>query len=158
MYPAATNGDEGDSVNYELTGLAATRVTFRVRNNTEMNTLTTPIAYLTSYPPDPFANSRGSSFGYMDTGNYGLGLEDPTSDDQAVKGGWILICYGPDTDEGDDNGDHPESVYKVTVSQPSLTLLCAGGLSSPTMGGEFAYTYDPSNGTVSEGDVYRTKQ
>lgn len=140
--------------------------TFRLRNNTatSLSTLTTPIAYITSYFTDPFADTRGLTFRYF-------------RDNQ----GWILGSWGPDTDQavgGDlmwNNGDVAvpadstpgnlvrdgadagvESVYISAVSQPSTILLAGQGSGSPVTIG--AFTYDPTNGTVSQGDVWRVKE
>ncbi len=123
--------------------------TFRVRTGPTdaFFTLTTPLGYMTSYIRDPFADTRNASFGYYCDLN-----------------GWILTSFGPDTDEGDTNapGDirattaHPEieSVYNSTFSQPTLTLLCGSSETAPNE----AFTYDPTNGTISPGDIYRVKQ
>lgn len=132
------------------TDVGATLIyTFRVRSATSSDhfTLTTPLAYMTTYIRDPFADTRGASFGYYCDLN-----------------GWILTSFGPDTDENDDTapGDlrmtnaHPEveTIYQSVFSQPTLTLLCG---SSETPPGE-AFTYDPTNGTISPGDIYRLKQ
>jgi hypothetical protein len=60
----------------------------------------------------------------------------------ADKNGWIVISLGPDGDYDID----PEKYYNSEVAQPSFELLCLAG------------TYDPTNGTFSNGDVYRVKQ
>ncbi len=110
-------------------------------------TLTTPLAYMTTYIRDPFADTRGASFGYYSDLN-----------------GWILTSFGPDTDENDTNapGDlrmtnnepEVETVYQSVFSQPSLTLLCGVSDTQPNE----AFSYDPTNGTISPGDLYRVKQ
>jgi len=56
--------------------------------------------------------------------------------------GWILISPGPDRDYDID----PVKYYDSSIAQPSFELLCIAG------------TYDPTNGTVSSGDVFRVKQ
>lgn len=121
--------------------------TFRVwaSGNDKFLTLTTPISYITSYFRDPFATTKGATFGYYADAN-----------------GWILISFGPDTDEGsnppgdiDPDLETPRYIYKSSVAQPSLTLQC---LNSSAGQGQESYTYDPSNGTVSPGDVWRVKQ
>jgi prepilin-type N-terminal cleavage/methylation domain-containing protein len=127
-------------------------------------TLTTPVSFITSYPPDPFADTRGLCFGYVN----------------AADSGWVLWSFGPDCDEnvggqlGEGKGyntkatdapnqttalDKPFGVTGVTftswgsnctynpyTSNPNSTLLSAG------------FTYDSTNGSTSSGDVYRTKQ
>ncbi len=129
--------------------------TFRVHTpgNEYFHTLTTPIAYMTSFIRDPFADTKMSGFGYY-----------------CDISGWIITSYGPDTDEnwaassgaskvpGDlrmtNNEPEVETVYTSMHSQPTLTLQCLFSAHAP---GE-AFTYDPTNGTISPGDVYRVKQ
>jgi hypothetical protein len=106
--------------------------------------LTTPVAYLTSYISDPFAATRGDTFAYFTDGK-----------------GWILVSPGPDgdfdlmMDEGDldysERNDTIERVYDSSVPEPSLALLTGAGPRG-------AFTYDPTNGSESSGDVWRVKQ
>lgn len=134
--------------------------TFRIRNPStgnanQFNTLTTPIAYITSYFGDPFADTRGLVFRYYHD-----------------RAGWILGSWGPDTDQsaggdlewnqGDLNNlptgnDVLETVYTSQQSQPSPTLL-TGSAHSGSNAQWGAYTYDPTNGTVSQGDVWRVNE
>lgn len=106
--------------------------------NQNMATLTTPVSYLTSMFPDPFMDTRAATFFYF-----------------ANSAGWIMWSPGPDTDQstGGNLGvtQSVETVYNIYVSQPS-TLLLVG----PQTGKSF--TYDPTNGTVSPGDVHRVRQ
>jgi prepilin-type N-terminal cleavage/methylation domain-containing protein len=103
-----------------------------------MFTMTTPIAYITGYPRDPFMTTRSATFGYY---------SDP------LFVGWILYSVGPDTDEGlgSDLNVPVETVYIPHITQPSVTLITRAG-------GNDCYTYDPTNGTTSGGDVWRVKQ
>jgi len=119
--------------------------------------LTTPISYLTNFFEDPFAATNGATYAYY-----------------AQKSGWIVWSFGPDTDEATDSlGDIEyginESLYDSRVTQPSLTLIVGGTasgasqywLAEPDHGSprqNNAFTYDPTNGTTSEGDVWRVKQ
>lgn len=112
--------------------------------------LTTPVTYITHFAEDPFADTRGLSFRYHTDGV-----------------GWIVGSFGPDRDEatvGDLPWEAPldagrdgrgpgsmEAAYWGRIAQPSLTLL-TGSSGRPRKG---AYTYDPSNGTLSQGDLYR---
>lgn len=57
--------------------------------------------------------------------------------------GWILFSPGPD---GDYDITDPSKVYDSSIPQPSPLL--SGG----------PWTYDPTNGTLSSGDVYRVHQ
>jgi prepilin-type N-terminal cleavage/methylation domain-containing protein len=140
--------------------------TFLLAKDGSIASITTPIAYITSYPRDPFADTDGLSFGY-------------TNMDNKM---WILWSFGPDQDElGDDNnggqvgnGNGINDPLKVSAkcykdrdlddswarpwnnagktiigpeaTHPSATLLTAG------------YTYDSTNGTKSKGDLWRLKQ
>ena len=126
----------------------------------DINTLTTPIAYITSIFPDPFADTNGLGFRYFTDSR-----------------GWILGSFGPDVDQtsgGDlawndiqnlcggsntkyrDGGVGVETAYDSGESQPSVTLL--SGAATGSEAGQGAFTYDPTNGTVSQGDVWRVKQ
>lgn len=159
QYPAMTL-TKADSPDSQFTQVNATNFarTFRIRNGNALGTLTTPVAYLTSYFPDAFADTKGSTFRYYTDVN-----------------GWILSSWGPDTDErtagnllmhkGDIIVNYEnntiESIYDSRIAQPSTALLTGqstiaqNGISGAVNG---AYTYDPTNGTVSNGDVYRVKQ
>jgi prepilin-type N-terminal cleavage/methylation domain-containing protein len=154
QYVASASHAHAPTVNSMLpTGTgknAQGRLTFAVRTPQRiLMTLTTPTSYITSYPPDPFADTKGAAFGYAN----------------ALESGWIMWSYGPDTDEatygqldpagqtdvskklgGKVPGSFTNSCYNPFTSQPSATLLTGG------------YTYDPSNGSTSKGDVWRVKQ
>lgn len=156
-YPACTVTPAW-SINNSARGNASSRVTFRTpRTTSEMlATLTSPIAYINNVFADPFAESKGAAFGYYASGEERTDVRTRYSNPgQNQKGGWILVSYGPDVDESTTNGDQVESVYKVTVSQPSLTMITLFWSGTPVTD---CYTYDPTNGTVSGGDVYRPKQ
>jgi len=90
-----------------------------------LGALTTPVAYLTSIPTDPFANTGGLPPGYLLSGD-----------------SYLLRSFGPDADEAT-GGDLPwsdaEAMNALLADQPRL----------------LPYTYDPSNGTFSEGDLWR---
>jgi prepilin-type N-terminal cleavage/methylation domain-containing protein len=125
-------------------GAAATALymfsSFAARGTSNMAVLTTPISYITSYFSDPFMDFRQGTFGYFNDTN-----------------GWILFSPGPDTDMGNYTdlgvGNLVETLYDSRQSQPSL-MLNAFAPAAP-LG---ATTYDPTNGTVSQGDVWRVKQ
>jgi len=157
-YPAMAIGDRaanGFAGNVTVPGTGGTSgarkiLTFRVIVTTTdyFRTITTPQAYITSYFPDPFADTKGCCFAYYKDTN-----------------GWIVASFGPDTDENAPNtkygdlglttdfaGCGTETQYTSALAQPTLQLLTGNGYS-----GE-CYTYDPTNGTVTPGDVYRVKQ
>ena len=145
-YPAWTT-DSSKSINNmgnPGAGNADDIHTFRVWDSADydFHTMTTPISYITSYFADPFADTKGACFGYY-----------------ADMNGWILISFGPDTDEGVTSPAGPgdldpdvETVYNSAFSQPSYTLQAGDGSSTE------AFNYDPTNGTVSPGDLFRVKQ
>ncbi|HPK03668.1 MAG TPA: prepilin-type N-terminal cleavage/methylation domain-containing protein [Candidatus Sumerlaeota bacterium] len=126
----------------------------------DINTLTTPVSYITSYFSDPFADSKGATFSY--------------SRDSFNRDGWIVWSYGPDTDERvtPTNTTHP--VDNGPILDPSggdiPVVLGAGGIPYPETtyyNPSFGHpsvrmtnisTYDPTNGITSGGDVYRVKQ
>jgi hypothetical protein len=147
-------GDAGANGGVSIPGTGTEGIykvyTFRVwASSGEVNsfhTLTSPISYVGTYFPDPFAKGhKAATFAYYHDAN-----------------GWIIISFGPDVDaDGTNPGDLGcydgggiETVYRSNIAQPSLTLLCGAS----GVGDQEAFTYDPTNGTVSPGDVYRVKQ
>jgi prepilin-type N-terminal cleavage/methylation domain-containing protein len=122
---------------------------------TSFMTLTTPQAYITSYPPDPFATNKGVTFGFQSI--------FPGDARNAGKGGvgWIMWSFGPDTDEykgaATSPGDSCYGAYNPAIAQPS-NFLIAGDSNDAADNNQDAFTYDPTNGTVSGGDVWRVKQ
>ncbi|MDX2177031.1 MAG: prepilin-type N-terminal cleavage/methylation domain-containing protein [Candidatus Sumerlaeia bacterium] len=116
--------------------------------------LTSPIAYLTTLPEDPFQSAvsaeQASDPNSRFAKNFALGSG---SDNQGWRGrfgnygsqgvpvqqSWLLISVGTDVapaDQADDTQGSDEWPY-------------GGG------GGARLLTYDPSNGTISDGDIYR---
>lgn len=72
---------------------------------------------------------------------YGTGAGDnPYYGYYRDKNGWILLSAGPDGDYDID----PAKDYNSAIPQPSIHLL--------------SKSYDPTNGTVSDGDIFRVKQ
>ena len=135
VYPAFTrrSADQVDAGQYK-DRRAAPGSTFRAVTPT-MQSLTTPIAYITSYFPDPFADTKGTTFRYY-----------------ADAHGWILGSWGPDRDEATggqmkwDGGI--EKIYDGSLADPLVPILTGAGSRG-------AYNYDPTNGTVSAGDLWR---
>lgn len=127
--------------------------TWRMRNGNNLSTLTTPVSYITSYFGDPFADTRGLPFRYYtDRAGFILGSYGPDAD-EGVGGdlGWNQGTYVIEDPTREDN--KLESVYDSRRAEPGPLLL--SGANGAT--GRGAYTYDPTNGTVSQGDVWRTK-
>ena len=82
-------------------------------------TLTTPIAYITSYFTDPFADTKAATFEYYSDTN-----------------GWILWSPGPDTDQSGQTdlagtGNAVETVYNSMQSQPSTSRIVAMSFCEP---------------------------
>lgn len=103
--------------------------------------LTTPISYISGFPLDPFSNwprARLYDYGRWFTHSYDYGVAPFAywGDDL----GWILISPGPDLDYDVDPGVD----YDPKILQPSLHLLTKA--------------YDGTNGTSSNGDIFRVKQ
>ena len=153
-YPAMADQALGANAKHTGTACFNQMVTFRIRNATELHTLSTPISYITSLFSDPFASTRGAVFGY-----------------RQFSYTWILISYGPDRDEStgsDHQNDTPvvqltannsidsnfETTFVITIAQPSSEYMAT--INSNGSGN--ALIYDPTNGTTSEGDVCRWKQ
>lgn len=111
--------------------------------------LTTPVSYLSAYVPDTFANQKQATFAYV-----------------SGPAGFLIWSPGPDQADqlflNENGGAHKgaEHIIRGGQSLPSQYLI-AGPLGTnnpqgaPTSGP--SYTYDPTNGTTSAGDNYRTK-
>jgi prepilin-type N-terminal cleavage/methylation domain-containing protein len=161
QYPTATQGEY--SVNSQFpTGtaspaLSGNRITFASLGivgdpQDHFMILTTPVAYITALPGDPFADKKGVAFGYTN----------------GVDVGWIMWSYGPDTDEqvgsqldGEfhesedwESGDWSnQTVYNPFRSNPLPALVYWTSTSHSE--NDTAFTYDTTNGSVSDGDLWR---
>jgi len=125
--------------------------------------VTTPIAYIGTIPADPFA-ARGTDLTYC---------YRPAK----IKGnGWILTSFGPDVDlfapDGRGNSDRSNPL-STAVDRNSPARLgdinereVIGFYEGDPVVGTFAdipymrqyldrLSYDPTNGTISDGDIYR---
>lgn len=101
--------------------------TFRLGGFPGVMSLTTPIAYLSNMPRDPFAPA-GATYAYFSK----LGIKKDA--------GWILWSPGPDGTY-DLNGGNIEKAYEHKGETPSDLLV---GL-----------TFDATNGSQSSGDIWR---
>lgn len=131
---------------------------YKTAPNHSFFALTTPIAYITNgYPIDPFrpltfaAPKANYTYELMNANNkviqqgggaYGVDPKSPGN--EPYKGVWWWICSrGPNNTFGLKNGepefDLTERFYKA-VSNPELLLMTV---------------YDPSNGTISNGNIYK---
>jgi len=160
-YPACDssepNGDSGWAMNRVPGATKGLKLlpTFRGKQNKddELHTLTTPVAYFTEYFVDPFATTKKAIYAYS--------TPSLTLNEEIQNGGWIVWSFGPDRDEIDKEDGRSGDIelenygeantrvdplwYNPNEKIPSDILLLKG-------------TYDPTNGTVSNGDVYRPKQ
>lgn len=93
--------------------------------------LTTPISYLSSIPSDPFKLKNGFGAGAWAEGMYAYGATPLTKASR-----WLLHSDGPDLIP---NADQAEIVFY-------------GGINSHIQ----LIPYDPTNGTLSAGDLYRS--
>lgn len=128
QYVAATRGDEGINAFLPKGDPGREIFTFRRRQadrpDGQIMTLTTPTAFITSYPADPYARTRGTIYGYYNDSDKG----------------YILFSAGPDGDYDID----PVKDYDALTTSPLPQLLMK--------------TYDPTNGSKSDGDIWRIKQ
>ena len=109
--------------------------------------LTTPVAYITSIPEDPFMNqllsgARGRAI------EYGAGVAGVAAGDQtnAANNVWLLESEGPD---GMDNVNTPRFPWPGSASPPPASV----DLVVPTF---IDLVYDATNGTRSQGSIFRT--
>lgn len=114
--------------------------------------LTTPVAYLTTYPVDEFGPFRPTTYNFVG------GAQD-----------FLVWSWGPDGTDQLDGGTntsfgHKAAEYIVRGNQPLPSPYLLAG---PTVGilplgaprqGTGAFTYNPTNGTASSGDIWRTRR
>ena len=120
-------------------------------NNAGAFMITTPIAYLTTIPSDVFAKTLGCAYGYYTARS---GITTTPSD----KNAYILWSYGPDLDEMN-YGQIQDNTGSLLVGTPVTAALVANNFQPLVTGQSLtkgqAFTYDPTNGTVSLGDIWR---
>ena len=150
--------------------LAPGYYTFRTRGSAgeqvgrDFRGLTTPIAYAASIPSDPFIAGKGPlTYAYRNA--------------KSKRNGWVLTSVGPDTDllapggKGSGNLTNPLStgvdqksparladlnereVIHYIEGNPTNPVSGAGGTALRQLLEDL--TYDPSNGSRSEGDIWR---
>ena len=126
--------------------------------------ITTPVAYINSIPADPFAEHAAAFLTYA------------YRNAKDVDNGWILTSVGPDTDLLDAKGIGTKNVTNQlsTATDPKGTgggvarigdinerayiRIIEGGVITGTRSvGQLLedLTYDPTNGSVSDGDIWR---
>ncbi|CAN5217464.1 hypothetical protein BH09SUM1_BH09SUM1_08610 [soil metagenome] len=129
----------------------ATPRTFMVAGASSASGITTPVAYIDSFPDDRFATYRHTTYSYYCAhfayimGSWGPDEDQPEGGDAQ----WQRGTHGaPFTDPG------IEQVYSAEIAQPSAHLLAG----SHEEFGQGAFNYDPTNGVYSQGDILRWKQ
>ena len=130
-------------------------------------TITTPIAFLTDRLYDPFAEHKGGRLTYQ------------YRDAKATKNGFIVTSFGPDVDVLNPNGvGSLNTVNPLSTGTDTGTVKRLGDINErgviqyvektsativSTVDNNYGsvlralddLSYDPTNGTVSEGDIYR---
>ena len=118
----------------------------------DIRLLSTPIAYLDSMPPDIFRVIAGlGKPGYWVYGVDGTGA----SHGVYPKMGWMTWSNGPD--QTTQTGSY-RSLWKVLENEALPAPLLGMQTPAESGGGGTVYNgmrYDPTNGTVSVGDIYR---
>ena len=153
LMPESGGGGGGINASFGAGG-AYDRYTWRI--NTIGNyqaTMTSPMSYITSYPKDVFATSKGAICGYY-----------------TEQGRWIVYSYGPDVDEtayivdAGGNGDLINQVVETMFTAfPNYgelrTWIRTAGNGHAIFYHSYlsAFTYDPTNGTSTGGDLYHWK-
>jgi len=118
----------GDSLRFQATEMKVAVPESGGNLLTVPTVLTRPIQYVSTYYTDAFQPPKSWGLSYA----YYPDAE-----------GWLLFSVGPD---GDYDITDPARVYDSDTTQPSLLLVTG------------PWTYDPTNGAVSSGDVWRVKQ
>ena len=168
-YPAVDSSDPAANSNfagYGVNNFASQRgylrnmPTFRGKANAfdNLHTLTTPIAYLISYPSDVYADTPGATYNYS--------TPSVTLPGYIRLGGYLLWSYGPD-------GDQEIPTQEVGDIMPGInqggdiivggdgrveTFFYAPNLFRVPSLHLYTVTYDPTNGTESTGDVWIARQ
>ncbi len=129
MYPYAAQGDTWAPVIPSATDAPSVGYTPR--------SLTTPVVHISSLPDDPFNRGARQNPDIPKTFAYRYAAQ--------IGKGWILASNGPDKDADMDLAAYVDP--KQADCDIEKYLLHFGGT---------AVEYDPTNGKISNGDIYRT--
>ncbi|MBN1478384.1 hypothetical protein JXA47_16640 [Candidatus Sumerlaeota bacterium] len=99
------------------------------------HSLTTPIAYISALPPDPFADTPGATYGFY----------------QEHISSHITWSVGPDRDENADDGPGDIGPVVEIVFTPDFSNQRGQGAQPEILD----LLYDPTNGIRSNGDIAR---
>lgn len=173
-FPAMAKSREMAAGAYVLPQEVPVSRTFRMRHQSHLATLTTPVAYLSHYPADPFREFQGTTYSYYTDGrgwiigSWGPNMNQSLGGDLQWQRGPLHPEYAPavgdeegglDTGAGQDASPIPlpgqgvATVYVGSMSEPSDWLLAG----NHDVYGVGAFTYDPTNGTFSAGDLWRIR-
>jgi len=103
--------------------------------------LTTPVSFISQLFRDPF-KKNGKGF-YEYGGGPQTGATPPTAGSTWPSTGWIVTSFGPDNTDGYQGSPLREETSWTDIYNPALPLQ-----QSP-------WTYDPTNGTTTGGDLWR---
>lgn len=151
--------------------LAAGYYTFRTRGGDALTVgrdfanITTPVAYISAAPVDPFARQASGLITYC----YRNAKE--------MKNGWVLTSVGPDTDllaaGGRGNADATNPISTAAdlktparlgdINEVMVVNFIEGAPKPPATEADLPrfreflerLSYDPTNGTLSDGDLWR---
>lgn len=144
-YPPRNSGDANDN------GLPDEHVVDALTRLQDMGKITTPIAYLTSIPEDIFSKMDPPLAGQSEqipfyAIEYWDDFQTSYFQSQAGRGGFMLLSVGPDRYYG-----HLVRADRITVDfgyqKPPTTLQ-----------GTYKIFYDPTNGTISSGNIIKFNQ
>lgn len=124
-----------------------------------MNLLTTPITYINSIPPDVFRIVAGSSvYAYR---VYSVAYTPRTAPPGYFRHfkfyprtGWMTWSWGPDTTDNSNYLAQKTILNNEAIANPDIGKDKNGYYIAGT-GSAKGMRYDPTNGTVSWGDLYR---
>lgn len=134
------------------------------------HTLTTPVAYFTVQPVDPFAQGRDVSMGLFDTEDELLtywNIITFAEGAQFTAMGFMVDAQLVDSNAGGNRrarlkyGDYylssvgPDGLQNDPATSESTAFLPAP--TTPPWGYSFDVSYDPTNGTISFGNIIRTQ-
>lgn len=109
--------------------------TFRMRHDADLMTLTTPVTYITDYFDDPFSPDSMHTFAFYSV--------NPPESNPSAPSGWVMWGRGPDR-TFDLNLNLVSSLYDPAAPDPFEALV--------------EFSFDPTNGTVSRGDIIRIQE
>jgi prepilin-type N-terminal cleavage/methylation domain-containing protein len=147
VYPVCLSGGKGninDGLEHAQGSNIDLRVTFADLKHSKIGkrnfTLTTPVSYLQTIPSDSFADTNNGNFGYANLNELG----------------WLIWSYGPNSDEMEGSEiDHAlKNCETWSATKWRQCTTYNPGKSNPTPELQWI-TYDPTNGSVSAGDIWK---